>query len=85
MSTIDPYGRPCSASVPGREREEPGTPDVRTMSNRDRIICVGNRWFIGFLMHLEASGFTAIEIIRVVEKPWKWQKEFEEFLRSRTA
>lgn len=37
--------------------------------------------FIAFLHYLvDEHGFSSSNIVDVVEKPWKWQPEFEKFL-----
>ena len=42
--------------------------------------------WIMFLTYLaEDQYFSASEIIHVVEKSWKWEKEFDEFIRASMA
>ena len=42
--------------------------------------------WIMFLTYLaEDQHFSASEIIHVVEKYWKWEKEFDEFIRASMA
>ena len=49
-------------------------------------ICSSNFWegdnFTGFLRFLtDKKGFDALAIIDVVEKPYKWQKEFDAYAK----
>jgi hypothetical protein len=40
-----------------------------------------NPLFVSFLRHLvDEHDFSPLLVIHVVEKPWKWQPEFEKFL-----
>ena len=88
MTFLDPTGRHCNSSVPAREIEEPGRADTRTMSNRDRLASLGNPDFLAFLRRMgrefadgdEAALAAVDRLTELVAEPWKWQREFEEFL-----
>ena len=55
------------------------------MSSILRDITEESGWIM-FLSYLaEEEDWKATEIIHVVEKPWKWEKEFDEFIRASMA
>jgi len=91
MSFVDPTGRPCNSSVPGREIDEPGRADTRAMSNRDRLASLGNPYFLAFLRRMgrefadgDEAALAAVErLTELVAEPWHWQKEFEQFLQEK--
>ncbi len=55
------------------------------MSSILRDITQESGWIM-FLSYLaEEEDWKATEIIHVVEKPWKWEKEVDEFIRASMA
>jgi len=47
-------------------------------------ISVTNDDFVSFLYWMvDEHGYKAKDIIPIVEKPWKWQEEYEAFLWER--
>jgi len=39
--------------------------------------------FLNYLVHEEC--FTAEQLLRVLEKPWKWEPEFDEYVEKGTC